>query len=193
MVYTSRTTIYIPSVSEQKQYKVLKPKKEVEALPPDSTDVYADGLHRKYMRRLDDELFNNMSLVKHATTFKFFGKNQYSTVSKSRLETYCLTGSPEMYIRERTKAACFRTYMPEFCKDKEAHCYSMLCLFLPWRCPQSIIHPFQTAVDASKAKQHLLDKTSLQQYKYSDKLLHSLKQIQSLSDMTRPEWLPGLE
>ena len=183
MVYSSRTTIYIPSTPPHKQYKLLKPRKAIESLSEESTDVYVSGMHEKYTRRPASAHFNNMSLVKFATNHSFSNKKFTTSTrnSTSNLRTYLLQGDPPTWIRERTRAACFRSYIPNLVNDREGHFYSLLCLFLPWRQTNDIQYPHNTYEEAYLAKQSLLDNESIAQFHYSEQLLASIQQIRQLT------------
>lgn len=147
LVMSSRETIYISSAPESKRYKILKPKRALQGLPSDSTDIFACSIHDTYSRRPQDPLFDSMCLVQFATRYTML-KSNVKVVAKSSLKRYRLTGESVAYIRETRKPSCFRTYSPKITTDPEGYFHAILCLFLPWRKSEDILTPYITYQEA---------------------------------------------
>lgn len=179
LVMSSRETIYISSAPESKRYKILKPKRALQGLPSDSTDIFACSIHDTYSRRPQDPLFDSMCLVQFATRYTMLKSNE-KVVAKSSLKRYRLTGESVAYIRETRKQSCFRTYTPKITTDPEGYFHAILCLFLPWRKSEDILTPYITYQEAYVRKQDMLDKQCLQHFKYAEIIQVSVQQIRTL-------------
>ena len=92
--------------SIQEQFKIIKPKAVLKELPADSTDVFTQNMHELYMRRPTDTDFDQMSLVRFATSYCLLKKNE-RIVAKSKLQRHCLVGKPKQLIREKRSQSSF--------------------------------------------------------------------------------------
>ena len=186
LVYSSRECIYISAFSVQEQFKIIKPKAALKELPADSTDVFAQNMHELYMRRPTDTDFEQMSLVRFATSYCLLKKNE-KIVAKSKLQRHCLTGKPKQWIREKRIQSCFRTFIPNITKEAEKYFPCILILFLPWRTYANIKGPYKSYEHAYYEQLDQLDHQSLKAFHYQEKLAKSIQQIRSLREETQQD------
>ena len=105
--------------------------------------------------------------------------------TKSSLKRYRLLGKPVKYIREKRKESCFRTYTPKISTDPDGYFHSILCLFLPWRKPEDILHPYASYQESFFKKLHILYQQCLETYNYIEKITSTIQQIRDLHDETQ--------
>ena len=186
LVYSSKDCIYISAFPLEEQFKIVKPKAALKELPADSTDVFAQNIHDLYMRRPKNKQFDQMSLVKFATTYVLLRKNE-KIVAKSKLQRHCLIGEPKQWIREKRTQSCFRTYIPNITKDSEKYFSCVLTLFLPWRTYANIKDSFDTYEHAYHGQLEQLDHESLTAFHYHEKLTKAVQQIRALREQTQQD------
>ena len=189
MVSSSRDTVFINTNIPAKQYKILKPKKQLEQLPGDSTAIFAQSMHDIYQSRPIDPNFELMCLAHFATHYVLLKSSEKVHVQRSKLKRYKLLSQPSQYIREKQKPSCFRSYIPNMNKDSEGHFHALLCLFLPWRTHEHIKAPYETYQDAYVNKQNLLQHDAIQQFQYTEKLKEAVQHIQRLQQSAQEDIL----
>ena len=176
MVYSSRETVFINTSLPNERFRVLKTKKKLEELPKASTDVFADGLPQYYTMRPSTPPFPNMSLSEFVTNYKL---NSYTPKNPSTAQPrYTLNANGESKcIVLRTKAACLRCSIPHVLANSEAHYFSLLYLFLPFRSETEILHPFSTYQESFIHKKDRLDQKQLHHTSLMNEFEKSLKHL----------------
>lgn len=180
LVRSSRATVWVNSRLPTKRARLLKPKQELEALSDDSDNVFISNIVDAYMYRpvsihVDKFPWDTMSLATFVTSFSVSGS---PLKSQTRVQSYI--EHIDKWIIQRLKTACLRT--PKFNPiDGDDYYYHMLYLFTPWRKESDILGLHKTYEDAFKAKQHLLDYSTLQNSEFVVQIEKAIQHVHILS------------
>jgi hypothetical protein len=152
MVVSSRTTMLISTLPEEKRVKKLKKLSEVSGLNPDSRDVFYDNILDTYRKRPAE--LDNLSFHQFAS---WYAKVSNETKGKKLLSL----NDESAKIRKRTQFKCLRTSRVSVASD--GYYYSLLVQHLPHRTEHDLKGDYTTykeAFEQNNANMNLTDLTS---------------------------------
>lgn len=170
LVYSSRTTITLNCRPPDKRFKVLKSKKELSELPPDTPDIFVNNIVDYYSKRPKDPLFQTMCLARFATCYNAVQSNK---VSKKSFHFQ----AGNKIFKERTKPVCLKVqYMtPE--SDGDNYYYKLLFLYLPWYDENCLLKPYKSAAEAFINKQKCFDPEYKEYGDFTDDIAKVVQQL----------------
>lgn len=139
---SSRVGIFIPTLPIEERSRVVKRKKQLSELPPESTDIYQDNIIDKYCNR--NEQYLSMCLADFATGFSDpnkLQKNEDVNENNSDLENENENNifdndnhleNEKNDVKERTKRKILRTRHYNKFQDPANYYREQLLLFLPF-------------------------------------------------------------
>ena len=139
MIYFSHDVIYIPSDPPETRHGIVKTKAQLQNLPPDSTDVFQNGVYERYANRPDE--LENICYASFASNYKVLYNSE--RVGKSTT-IYTLKNDMGRMVK-REHPIVIRTNSPSRKNDPVKYFFSKVCLFLPWRSDSDIYGPHQDA------------------------------------------------
>ena len=179
MVYSSRDTVFINTVLPPKRYRILKSKKQLEQLPANSTNIFANGLPQYYQCRPEVQPFTHMCLAEFATKYKL---SDYQPKTQHRGQprySFKIDGETKQIMLRRT-TACLRCNIPDIKANTESHFFSLLYLFYPFRNEDELLSPTDSYQNSFLQKESLIDQNQLLQTKLMTEVEKSLRYILSL-------------
>ena len=126
MTFMSREPVFINTSPTSERTFLVKSKKQLEQLDPDSTDIAVDNLIRCYQNR--PHQMENYCLADFASKVNIC--QQMGPLSKSST-VICFSQNTVYRRRKKDRIICYVNYSKK--KDPENHYHERLMLFFPWR------------------------------------------------------------
>ena len=125
MTFMSREPVFINTSPPSERTFLVKSKKQLEQLDPDSTDFVVDNLIHRYQNR--PHQMENYCLADFASKVNIC--QQMGPLSKSSV--ICFSQNTVYHRRKKDRIICYVNYSKK--KDPENHYCERLMLFFPWR------------------------------------------------------------
>ncbi len=197
----SRSIVDVNNYRPNFRTRMLKTHREINELPPESTDIFRENILTRYAARPLGRLWESMDLATFATNFRSIQGARHdpetepisatvpllspsTTVEKYRLR------KPNLWIASVTKPQCIRVrYLtPE--KHGDDYYYGLLLLYCPWRSEDELLsyghstnEQYTTAFEAFIAKlpASLLAKVQARD-RFANDLECAVNRIRALND-----------
>ena len=180
---SSRDIVFINTAPENDRIILLKNKESLEALPPQSTDIEADSMIKRYSKR--PKVFESMCLADYVSELeiKFPSTRKQDEVNDDQLDMLnsdsdCEVDKTDLQrkcekvqlkngivIKRRKRKRIIRYIRYNKNTNPEDHYREKLLLFLPWRKEKELLSTFQTYQDHYSLKRTMID-TKCSQYEH---------------------------
>ena len=130
MTFMSRESVFINTSPPSERTFLVKSKKQLEQLDPDSTDIAVDNLIHHYQNR--PYQMENCCLADFASKVNICQQTKAASGPSSKSSTVmCFSQNTVYQRRKKDRIICHVNYSKN--KDPENHYRERLMLFLPWR------------------------------------------------------------
>ncbi|XP_033758253.1 uncharacterized protein LOC117340598 [Pecten maximus] len=175
---SSKSTLFINARPQYERSKLLKPKARLTNLDDDSEDIFCSNVFHRYKNRPLNDEFNNMTLASFAAW--------YIPTKERKINCHELLHGLG-FIKKRVHECLVRTPKFSFEQDGDKYYFSLLMLYLPWRCEENILQGYSTAQEAFKNLHCLLQCPNSN--RYALEIENAIKQIQSLEDRVMQNYI----
>ncbi|CAH0382899.1 unnamed protein product [Bemisia tabaci] len=165
------TTFVFVDVSLFRSRKV-KTKKEIEQLPPDSTDVFCPSLVDTHYPRRPDPM-ETVCLYDYARSWDIINKEP------TRDPTVVYYRYGDKFVRQRSRPHIVQHYKTDPKQRPEQYFYSLLLLFKPWRKLEELKSSHETYAEAFDAQKNDLQDAM----KYHEKLSDILAAHEAVTEL----------
>lgn len=176
LIHSSRTVVSLNTKPPELRYRVLKPKKDRDELPENSTDIFCYNILDYYRSRplsYEDTCFYEFAM--------WFVKCEkpIQLSPRANIRIQLLSPFSNIYMRKREKSLILR--MPKLSIATDAYFYSLLLRFLPHRQENNILSTgngqFKGAREAFIAKQQYMSLEFLQSFSIIDEIENAVSFI----------------
>ena len=129
MTFMSRESVFINTSPPSERMFLVKSKKQLEQLDPDSTYIAVDNLIRHYQNR--PHQMENYCLADFASKVNICQQTKAPSGPLSKSSTVICFSQNTVYCRrKKDRIICYVNYSKK--KDPENHYHKRLMLFFPW-------------------------------------------------------------
>ena len=174
LIKKSRTVVHVNSKPPAKRYRQLIPKRQLDSLPPNSTEIFQKNLIDYYRDR--PTCLENMSLFRFAQNY---AKVSGTPSAKAKNQVIKLN-TMDVYFRQVNRLQVVRT--PRIPTNTEDYYYSLILLAYPHRTEQDLTQGYASIIEAFLAKHDNFDKELFLSNTYvADTIGQTLAHINSIS------------
>ena len=130
VTFMSRESVFINTSPPSERTFLVKNKKELEQMDPESTDIAVDNFIHRYQNR--PHQMENYCLADFASEVNICQQTKAASSPSSKSSTIlCVSQNTVYRRRKKDRIICYVNYSKK--KDPENHYCGRLMLFLPWR------------------------------------------------------------
>jgi hypothetical protein len=178
---SSNKVVYLDARPKNLRAHVLLPSSVLQALDPDSQDIFMQSVHDRYQNRPYTPDFENMSLLHFV---KHYDKCPSSEDGSSKTAIPLANNSG--FIRLRSSPLIIRSNKTTPDINGDEHYMAQLIMNVPWRNEEELLQGYSSAEDAFNAKQQYFP---LQATEFGEEIERAVKEIQSFSDVVVNDYI----
>ena len=178
LIHTSRRFVFINARPQEKRFKILKCKKDIENLPDNSTEIFHSNMIDYYHNRPNTADMNVMCLYRFSSWFE----KCYSPPSERAVLERIFITHFDIWMKKCKTPNIVR--YPNFASSEDDYFYSLLLLLVPHRTETELIVPFSTARTAFLNRRHFIDQNiDFSYFSFAEQIENTVRRIVLSDDL----------